>query len=80
MLLSPASSTHDRYGAELADDELRKVGGIPDRNPKAFDSAAGLTSRQLYRVQQEALVGAEYHPEEHKLGQARWGGEMEQTM
>jgi len=68
------------YGGELADDELRKVGGIPDKNPRAFDGAAGLTSRQIFRVQQESLLGAEYHPEEHKLGQARWGGEMEGTM
>ncbi|KOO22441.1 hypothetical protein Ctob_002474 [Chrysochromulina tobinii] len=68
------------YGGDLDDSELRKVGGIPDKNPKAFEGAAGLTSRQVFRAQQECLVGAEYHPEEHKLGQARWGGEMESVM
>ena len=68
------------YGGDLPDEELRKVGGIKDRNPRAFEGAAGLTSREVFRVQQEVMTTPECDPDEHRLGQARWGGEMETTM
>ena len=68
------------YGGDLPDSELRKVGGIKDKNPKAFEGAAGLTSREVFRVQQEVMSTPDANPDEHKLGQARHGGEMDATM
>ena len=64
------------YGADVPDSELRKVVGISDKNPKAFDGAAGLTSREVFKVMEAALVSVECDSEEHKLGQARFGGEL----
>jgi len=68
------------YGGDLPDSELRKVGGIKDKNPKAFEGAAGLTSREVFRVQQEVMTTPDCDPDEHRLGQARYGGEMDTTM
>ena len=68
------------YGCDLPDSELRKVGGIKDKNPKAFEGAAGLTSREVFRVQQEVMSTPDANPDEHKLGQARYGGEMDSTL
>eukprot|EP00966_Prymnesium_polylepis_P083509 1934596-Prymnesium_polylepis.1 len=53
---------------------------IKDLRPKLFEGAAGLTSLQEYKINQEDLLMPEHHPEEHKLGQARWGGEGEETI
>jgi len=53
---------------------------IKDLRPMLFRGAAGLTSLQEYKANQEDLLLPEHNPEEHKLGQARWGGEGEETI
>lgn len=56
------------------------VNEIKDLKPPMFAGAAGITSLQDYKINQEDLIMPECHPEEHKLGQARWGGEGEETI
>lgn len=68
------------YGGDLPDEAFDERWGISDKNPKAFENAAGLTSKKIFAVTQEHLLTPEYHPEEHKLGMARWGGEAEETI
>ena len=44
------------------------------------EDAAGLTSTAVFRIHGAATMDPEHHPEEHVLGQARWGGEGEETI
>mmetsp|Transcript_34114 Transcript_34114/g.100246 ORF Transcript_34114/g.100246 Transcript_34114/m.100246 type:complete len:285 (-) Transcript_34114:652-1506(-) len=68
------------YGGDRPDEEYDLIASIPDRNPKAFEDAAGLTSAAIFRVHGAATMDPEHHPEEHMLGQARFGGEGEETI
>ena len=67
------------YNRSIAKGENEKD-EIRNLKPKLFKGAAGLTSYEEYKINQEDLLMPEYHPEEHKLAQARWGGEGEETI
>ncbi|KAL1503209.1 hypothetical protein AB1Y20_011266 [Prymnesium parvum] len=68
------------YGSEdpNAEENFELIPCIPDRNPKAFEDAAGLESGVIMRVHD--TLCARHDPGAHKLSLARWGGESEELI